>query len=181
MNLKIGLIGLTLASFVLVPMMPPVNATSSQLSSWSSQVYSNLDGIHQDYDFQQFSPDLQALVEGVRDTYNGALSGVLSLYEGISNFFRNPAVLIFGEDDFSDDPLSLTYIPDGRMAQIIWESTFLSNEQVVNEVLSEEEITYILTIPLIQDWPWVQGYFFLLRNTLWPINDYSIRYYCSIY
>jgi hypothetical protein len=74
MNTNIGLIGLTLASFVLVPMMPVITGNSSQdasnIASWSSQVYSNLDGIHQDYDFQQFAPDLNGILNAVVDTYN---------------------------------------------------------------------------------------------------------------
>ena len=36
---KIGLIGLTLASFVLVPAMPSLDADSSELASWHSEVY----------------------------------------------------------------------------------------------------------------------------------------------
>jgi len=180
MNLKVGLIGLTLASFVLVPMMPPIDATTSQVASWHSEVYTNLDGIHQDYDFQKWSPDLEALVQSVVDGYNGVLNGVVSFYEGVINFFRNPAVLIFGEEDFSDDALELTYIPDGRMAQIIWLSTFLSNQQVVDQVLSESEITFIVANPLFSDYPWLQAYFFLTRNTLWPISDNSIYYYCTL-
>ena len=178
MSIKIGLIGLTLASFVLVPMMPPIDATTSEVASWSSDVYSNLDGIRQDYDFQQWSPDLNQLVQDVVDGYEGALSSVVSLYEGIVNFFSNPAVLLFSEEDFSDDALEIGYIPDGRMAQIMWQSTFLSNQQIVDQILSPEEITYIVSVPLIQDWPWVQGYFFHLRNTLWPTSDNSIWYYC---
>jgi len=78
MNLKVGLITLTLASFVLVPMMPPIDATTSQVASWHSEVYTNLDGIHQDYDFQKWSPDLEALVQSVVDGYNGVLNGVVS-------------------------------------------------------------------------------------------------------
>jgi hypothetical protein len=178
MSFKIGLIGLTLASFVLVPMMPPIDATSSQVASWSSSVFSNLDGIHQDYDFKKFSPNLNQLFQSVVDGYEGALTNVITFYESLSNFFSNPAVLIFDEADFSDDALELGYIPDGRMAQILWQSTFLSNQQVVDQILSPEEIAYIVSVPLIQDWPWVQGYFFHIRNTLWPNSDNSIWYYC---
>jgi hypothetical protein len=177
---KIGIIGLTLASFVLVPAMPALDADSSELASWHSEVYENLDGIHQDYDFQKYSPDLNAMIDGVVQTYNGALSGVISFYEGVSNFFQNPAVLIFGEEDFSDDALELGFIPDGRMTQLLWQSTFLSNQQVVEQLLSPEEITYILTVPLVNDWPWVQGYFFHVRNTIWPISDLSIYDYCLL-
>jgi hypothetical protein len=180
MSLKIGLIGLTLASFVLVPMMPALDANSSQLSSWEENVYSNLDGIRQDYDFVQFAPDITNMIQSIVDTYENALTGVVSFYEGVINFFRNPAVLIFGEEDFSDDALELTYIPDGRMAQILWLSTFLSNEQVVDQVLSVSECTYLLSISTIQELPWLQGYFFFLRNTLWPISDLSIKSYCGL-
>jgi hypothetical protein len=180
MGLKLNIITLTLASFVLVPMMPNINATSSELSSWSSEVYSNLDGIHRDYDFKKFSPDLESLVQGVVNTYNNALNGVVSFYEGVQNFFSNPAILLFDEDAFSDDPLTIGYIPDGRMTQIIYQSTFLSNQQVVDQVLSTDEITFILTNPLFSDWPWIQGYFFIYRNTTWPINDNSIYYYCTL-
>jgi hypothetical protein len=126
---KIGLIGLTLASFVLVPAMPALDADSSELASWHSEVYENLDGIHQDYDFQKYSPDLNEMVNNIVQTYNGALSGVISFYEGVSNFFQNPGVIIFGEEEFSEDALELGFIPDGRFAQIVWASTFLSNQQ----------------------------------------------------
>jgi hypothetical protein len=177
---KIGLIGLTLASFILVPMMPSVDADSSEISSWTDNVYSNLDGFRQDYDFKQFSPDLNALVNGVVDTYENALSGVITFYESVNVFFSNPAVLIFGEEDFSDDPLDLTFIPDGRMTQILFASTFLSNQQVVDQILSESEKTYIASKPLVNSWPWVQGYFFHIRNTIWPISDNSIYYYCTL-
>jgi hypothetical protein len=177
---KIGLIGLTLASFVLVPMLPPVDATSEEISSWTSNVYSNLDGIRQDYDFQQWSPDLNAMVNGIVDTYENALSGVITFYESVNVFFSNPAVLIFGEDDFTDDPTGLLSIPDGRMTQILFASTFLSNQQVVDQVLSEDEINFIISKPLVDSWPWVQGYFFHVRNTPWPISDNSIYYYCTI-
>jgi len=175
---KIGLIGLTLASFVLVPAMPSLDADSSELASWHSEVYENLDGIHQDYDFQKYSPDLNEMVNNIVQTYNGALSGVISFYEGVSNFFQNPGVIIFGEEEFSEDALDLGFIPDGRFAQILWASTFLSNQQVVDQVLSEEDIAYIVSVPLIEDWPWLQGYFFHVRNTIWPISDDSIWYYC---
>jgi len=177
---KIGLIGLTLASFVLVPMLPSVDATSSEVASWSSDVYSNLGGIHQDYDFKKFSPDLNQMINGIVDTYENALTGVISFYESVNVFFSNPSVLIFGEEDFSDDPLELSYIPDGRMTQILFASTFLSNQQVVDQVLSESEKTFITSKPLLNSWPWVQGYFFHVRNTIWPISDNSIYYYCSI-
>jgi hypothetical protein len=177
---KIGIIGLTLASFVLVPSMPSLDADSSELASWHSEVYENLDGIRQDYNFRKYSPDLNAMIDGIVQTYNGALSGVISFYESASNFLQNPAVLIFGEEDFSDDALELGYIPDGRMTQLLWQSTFLSNQQVVDQLLSPEEITYILSVPLIQDWPWLQGYFFHIRNTIWPISDLSIFEYCEL-
>jgi hypothetical protein len=177
---NIGLIGLTLASFVLVPMLPPPDATSSEVASWSSNVYSNLDGIRQDYNFRQFSPDLNQMIVGIVDTYENALSGVITFYQSVNVFFSNPAVLIFGEEDFSDDALELSYIPDGRMTQILFASTFLSNQQVVDQVLSESEKTFIASKPLLDSWPWVQGYFFHIRNTLWPISDNSIYYYCSI-
>jgi hypothetical protein len=177
---KIGLIGLTLASFVLVPMLPPVDADSSEIALWSSEVYENLNGIHQNYDFQKWSPDLNSMVNGVVNTYKNALNGVVTFYESVNVFFSNPAVLLFGEDDFSDNPLGLSAIPDGRMTQILFASTFLSNQQVVEQVLSEEEILFIISKPLIDSWPWVQGYFFYLRNTIWPISDNSIYYYCSI-
>jgi len=177
---KIGLIGLTLASFVLVPMLPPVDATSEEISSWTSNVYSNLDGIRQDYDFQQWSPDLNAMINGIVYTYENALSGVITFYESVNVFFANPAVLIFDEDYFSDDPTGLPSIPDGRMTQILFASTFLSNQQVVAQVLSEDEINFIISKPLVNSWPWVQGYFFHIRNTIWPISDNSIYYYCTI-
>jgi hypothetical protein len=180
MGLKINIITLTLASFVLVPMMPAPNATTSELSSWTSEVYSNLDGIHQDYDFKKFSPDLELLVDSVVDTYTNALNGVVSLYESISNFFANPAVLLFDEESFSDDPIEIGYIPDGRMTQIIWQSTFLSNQQVVDQILSEEEISFIATRPAASQYPWVQSLFFIFRNTYWPISDNSIYYYCTL-
>lgn len=180
MSIKVGLIGLTLASFVLVPAMPVLDADSSELASWSSDVYSNLDGIRQDYDFKQWSPDLNELVQSVVDGYEGALSSVITTYEAVANFFSNPAVLLFSEEDFSDDALDTGYIPDGRMAQILWQSTFLSNQEVVDNILSPEEITYIVSVPLISDWPWVQGYFFHVRNTLWPTSDLSIYQYCEL-
>jgi len=180
MNLKVGLIGLTLASFVLVPLMPPIDATTSQLNSWNSLVYENLDGIRQDYDFKQFSPNLTELVEQVVNAYKDVLGGAVSLYEGVITFFQNPAVLIFGEEDFSDDAFTLGYIPDGRMAQIIWQSTFKSNLQVVEDLLSESECTYIAARSLLTDYPWVQAYFFLLRNTFWPTSDFPVAYYCGI-
>jgi hypothetical protein len=178
--MKIGLIGLTLASFLLVPSMPAIDADSSEIAAWSSDVYSNLDGIHQDYDFQQWSPDLNEMVNGIVDTYQNALSGVVTFYESVNVFFSNPAVLLFDEEDFSDDPTGLISIPDGRMTQILFASTFLSNQQVVDQVLSEDEINFIISKPLVNSWPWVQGYFFHIRNTIWPISDNSIYYYCSI-
>ena len=177
---KIGLIGLTLASFVLVPAMPPLDADSSELASWHSEVYENLNGIHQNYDFQKYSPDLNSMIENIVQTYNGALTSVITFYELLENFFSNPAVLLFAEEDFSDDALELGFIPDGRMAQILWQSTFLSNQQVVEQILSDEEIAYIVSVPLIQDWPWLQGYFFHIRNTIWPISDLSIYDYCYL-
>ena len=180
MNTNISLITLTIASFVLVPMLPSPDATSSEVNSWSSNVYSNLDGFRQDYNFTQFSPDLNSLVNGVVDTYKNALSGVITFYESVNVFFNNPAVLIFGEEDFTDDPTGLLSIPDGRMTQILWYSTFLSNQQVVEQVLSEDEINFIISKPLVDSWPWVQGFFFLIRNTIWPISDNSIYYYCTI-
>jgi len=177
---KIGLIGLTLASFVLVPLMPSVDADSSEIASWNSQVYENLDGIHQNYNFRQWSPDLNLMVNGIVDTYKNALSGVITFYESVNVFFNNPAVLIFGEEDFSDDALDIGFIPDGRMTEILFASTFLSNQQVVDQVLSESEKTFITSKPLVNSWPWVQGYFFHIRNTIWPISDNTIYYYCSI-
>jgi hypothetical protein len=66
------------------------------------------------------------------------------------------------------------------MTQILFASTFLSNQQVVDQVLSESEKTFITSKPLVNSWPWVQGYFFHIRNTIWPISDNTIYYYCSI-
>jgi len=120
------------------------------------------------------------MVDNIVQTYNGALSSVITFYELLENFFSNPAVLLFAEEDFSDDALELGFIPDGRMTQLLWQSTFLSNQQVVEQLLSPEEITYILTVPLVNDWPWVQGYFFHVRNTIWPISDLSIYDYCLL-
>jgi hypothetical protein len=177
---KIGLIGLTLASFVLVPAMPALDADSSELALWHSEVYENLDGIHQNYDFQKYSPDLNAMVDNIVETYNGALSSVITFYELLENFFTNPGVVIFGEEEFSDDAFDLGYIPDGRFAQILFASTFLSNQQVVEQVLSDSEINFITFYPLFQDWNWIQGYFFIYRNTIWPISDLSIYDYCLL-
>jgi hypothetical protein len=177
---KIGLIGLTLASFVLVPSMPSLDADSTELASWHSEVYENLNGIHQNYDFQKYSPDLNAMVDNIVQTYNGALSSVITFYELLENFFTNPGVVIFGEEEFSDDALDIGSIPDGRFTQILFASTFLSNQQVVEQVLSDSEIAFITTKPLFQDWNWIQGYFIHFRNILWPISDLSIYDYCLL-
>jgi hypothetical protein len=94
MNTNIGIIGLTLASFVLVPMMPVITGDSSQdasnVASWSSQVYSNLDGIHRDYDFQQFSPDISGILNDVVNTYNNLLTTANDYLNKLILFFNDP-------------------------------------------------------------------------------------------
>jgi hypothetical protein len=130
MNTNIGLIGLTLASFILIPMMPVITGDSSQdasnVASWSSQVYSNLDGIHQDYDFQQFAPDLNGILTDIIDTYNEISTTALDYINAIVALAQDP----FGE---IGDTLPVQFALNFNKLNS------LTNAQTYWDTLSEEE------------------------------------------
>jgi hypothetical protein len=181
--MKFTIIGLTIVSLLLAPqvLILGVNPTSEDLSSFKTSVNENFDALtnsvpdfSRDYDFQQFSPNISEIINSFVQFYSDTLKTADEFINLVSNFFSNPGVVIFGEDEFSDDPITLGYIPNGRFTQILWESTFRSNESVALDVLSSEELTFVASRPLFTQYPTVQAFFFLYRNIL---IDKSIHQY----
>ena len=175
--MKFTIIGLTIVSLLIAPqvLILGVDPTSEDVSSFKSSVNENFDALtnsvpdfSRDYDFQQFSPDFSKIINDFTELFNQLLKAADETVSAIGNFFANPGVLIFGEEEYTTDPSTLGYIPTGRFSQILWESTFRSNRGVVLHVLSPEEIIYLKLSTTSNDLlsNWFQYHFFLLRNTL---------------
>jgi hypothetical protein len=137
--MKLTIVGLTILSLLVAPMLYYGN-DSSERAAWESSVTANFQGVTSDYDFRSFSPDWNDILVDTINLYNTVVTNVNTSIDYIVAFFENPVVAVL--EILPDDPVypgapeELTF---WRYNEILL-STVTNSRYSVMATLTEDEL-----------------------------------------